>query len=123
VSVVAAQLSGADGSQREAEVGVQIEEEPARVLAQGCPKAAEDLQSLEDIVFEAMAGKAAALAQLAELWPKALSQASPARTEATREHYLRYALSIWRQLNAAEGQDDPQRGLHAMQVICTLFGQ
>ncbi len=104
------------------EAVIKIEEEPARVLGQACPAALEDLQRVEDAVFEAMAGKSEALEQLEALWPKVLSHVGVARVDSTRERYLRYALAVWRQLNAADAVHDPQRGLHAMQVICLLFG-
>jgi hypothetical protein len=116
VPTVAAAVAGDE------EAVIKIEEEPARVLGDVCPAALEDLQRLEDAVFEAMAGKSDALEQLEALWPRVLSQLGVARIDTTRERYLRYALAVWRQLNAADGLNDPQRGLHAMHVVCLLFG-
>lgn len=103
--------------------GLDIEEEPAREIGEACPAALDNLQSLEDAIFEAMAGKTDVLDQLSPLWLAVLAQVGPAQEEATREHYLRFALSVWRQLNQADDHHDPSRGAQAMQVICLLFGQ
>jgi hypothetical protein len=102
---------------------LDIEEEPARAIGQACPAALDNLQLLEDAIFEAMAGKTGVLDRLSPLWLTVLFQVGPAREEATREHYLRFALAVWRQLNQADVHQDPSRGAQAMQVICLLFGQ
>jgi hypothetical protein len=100
-----------------------IEEEPARIIGQLCPAALENLQLLEDAIFEAIAGKADVVDELAPLWRTVLSQVGPTRQDATREHYLRFALAVWRQLNDADVNQDPSRAADAMQVVCLLFGQ
>jgi hypothetical protein len=123
VPLVAAQVAAEAGSATSGEAGLQIDEEPARAIGQACPKAIDNLHLLEDTVFEAMAGKPAIMDDLTLLWSRVLSQVGPARADATREHYLRYALAVWRQLNEADGQTDPARGVQAMQVICLLFGE
>jgi hypothetical protein len=52
-----------------------------------------------------------------------LTQLGPGRLEATREHYLRYTLAVWQQLNQADSQNDPTRAVQAMHVMCLLFNQ
>jgi hypothetical protein len=100
---------------------LEIDEEPAKDLAECCPAARQQLQLLEDAIFEAMAGKSAALDELRALWPRVVSQVGPALTETVRERYLRYALSLWRQVSHAEAGRDPQRACHALDIICLLF--
>jgi hypothetical protein len=100
---------------------LEVDEEPARYLAESCPAAQQQLQLLEDAIFEAMAGKEAALAELQALWPHVIAQVGPSLLEAVRERYLRYALSLWRQVSHAEGTRDPARACHAMEIICLLF--
>jgi hypothetical protein len=118
VPLVAATITGS-----EEPVVLKIEEEPAQVLARACPAALHSLRQTEDTIFEAMAGKAQALDRLVVLWPKLLTQLGPSRADAARERYLRYAMAVWRQLNTADELADPQRGLHAMEVVSLLFGQ
>jgi hypothetical protein len=102
---------------------LEIEEEPARTVGQACPKALDNLQRLEDAIFEAMAGKSEALEDLSPLWLTVLSQVGPACTEATREHYLRFALAVWRQLNQADDHQEASRSVQAMQVVGLLVGE
>ena len=44
-----------------------------------------------------------------------------ARAENTREQYLRYALSVWRQFSTGDDICDPNRAANAMEVVCLLF--
>jgi hypothetical protein len=110
-----------DPAQRDAMLN--IDEEPARTIGQLCPAALENLQLLEDAIFEAIAGKADVVDELAPLLHTVLSQVGPTRQDVTREHYLRFALAVWRQLNEADVDRDPSRAADAMQVVCLLFGQ
>ena len=70
-----------------------------------------------------MAGKTEVFESLGQLWSKVLTQVGPARTETTREYYLRYAMAVWNQLNQAGSVHDPARGVQAMQVMGLLLGE
>jgi hypothetical protein len=78
---------------------------------------------LEDAIFEVLAGKTNALDQLSPLWCTVLAQVGAARAEVTREHFLRFALAVWRQLNQADEQQDPSRSAQAMEIVCLLFNR
>ena len=106
-----------------APAAMEIEEEPAVQIGRQCPAAADELQALEDAIFDALAGKPQALVELKQLWPTVLKMVGRSMTEPTREHYLRYALALWRQFNTSADTHDPARACQAMEVICLLFGQ
>jgi hypothetical protein len=100
---------------------LEIDEEPARHVAERCPAAQPQLRLLEDVIFEAMAGKSEALTKLHTLWPEVTAQVGPSMVETVREDYLRYALSLWRQVANSSGSRDPVRACNAMEIICVLF--
>ena len=100
---------------------LHIAEEPALVLAERCPSALQTLQQLEDTIFEAMAGKAAALEELRPQWKRVLDLMGRTLAESAREQYLCYALAVWRQFSAGDDIGDPNRAANAMEVICLLF--
>jgi hypothetical protein len=102
---------------------IEIEEEPARLLTEDCPAARTELQRLEDVIFEALAGKPSALAELRALWPHVLSLVGRRSGLRAREHFLRYALSVWRQFTSGDDIGDPERAASAMEVVCLLFDE
>jgi hypothetical protein len=88
--------------------------QPAEVL--------EVLERIDDLVFAAISGDPAALAELQVLWPCATSELPPDVVEQSREQYLRCALSIWSQ--AGEVHDkQPERAISAIDVLCVLFDE
>lgn len=99
------------------------EPDPAQVLGQQCPAAMEQLERLDDAVFEAIAGKPGALDQLRKLWPEVLAKLGPGMVEESREQYLHHALRVWR--NCLEGDQirNPGLAVAAMDVVCLLFGE
>ncbi|MCA9246763.1 MAG: hypothetical protein KDA42_06595 [Planctomycetales bacterium] len=81
----------------------------------------EMLESLDDAVFEAIAGKPGALEQLQKLWPQARDGVDPASLEESRVHYLEFAMKVW---NNQDGtQQAPAQALAALDVICVVLEQ
>jgi hypothetical protein len=99
-----------------------LSDDPAVVLGQQCPQAIQQLELLDDTVFEAVAGKTAALRMLQELWPQVLSQVGPELIEESRAQYLRHVLSVWRQYLDGDSLRDPSRAVSALDVMSILLG-
>ncbi|HUY92084.1 MAG TPA: hypothetical protein VMV10_25305 [Pirellulales bacterium] len=100
-----------------------IELDPAQVLGTHCPAALEQLERLDDAVFEAIAGKPGALDELRKLWPEVLSQLGPELVEESREQYVRHALRVWRDCVEGDQIRNPTLAVAAMDVVCLLFGE
>ena len=81
------------------------------------------LEALDDAVFDAVQGNAPALADLYKLWPAVKLELGEALLAESREQYIRYALSIWREPADSEGNHDPARAVHALEVLCVLFDE
>ena len=101
----------------------EIELDPAQVLGAHCPAAMEELERLDDAVFEAIAGKPGALDELRKLWPEVLSRLSPELVEESREQYVRHALRVWRECVQGEEIRNPGLAVAAMDVVCLLFDE
>lgn len=100
-----------------------IELDPAQVLGTQCPAALEQLERLDDAVFEAIAGKPSALDELRKLWPEVLSRLGPELVEESREQYVRHALRVWRDCVEGDHIRNPSLAVAAMDVVCLLFGE
>jgi hypothetical protein len=94
---------------------------PSACLNVESPSVVARLEALDDAVFDAIQGKAAALATLIELWPAVKIELGEALLAESREQYIRYALSVWRE--PAAGESDPTRALSALEVLCVLFDE
>jgi len=98
---------------RAAAPSAQLEAESPEVLAM--------LEKLDDLVYDAIAGKAASMEQLKLFWPQVRRELGEPMFAESREQYLRYALSIW------EGGVEPgnvrrcSRAVQALDVLCLLF--
>lgn len=108
-------------AQAAAPPSVLLDDDPSQVIGRRCPQAIEKLELLDDTVFEAIAGKPAALEQLAALWPEVLAQVGPSLVEESRAQYLRHALSVWRQCVEGDQIRHPTVAIAAMEVVCLLF--
>lgn len=100
-----------------------VELDPAQVLGTQCPAALEQLERLDDAVFEAIAGKPGALDELRKLWPEVLSRLGPELVEESREQYVRHALRVWRDCVEGDQIRNPSLAVAAMDVVCLLFGE
>jgi hypothetical protein len=98
-------------------------DDPAQVLGAACPAMIEKLEQLDDMVFEAIAGKQGAIEQLQRLWPEVLAKVGPDLVEESREQYLRHALRVWR--DCVEGDQIRNAALAnaAIGVVCLLFNE
>jgi hypothetical protein len=96
---------------------------PSKLLDSDSPQVVARLEALDDAVFDAIQGKAAALADLHHLWPALKIELGDALLAESREQYIRYALSIWQEPASIEGNHDPARAVHALEVLCVLFDE
>ncbi|HTU24910.1 MAG TPA: hypothetical protein VMF30_05910 [Pirellulales bacterium] len=89
-------------------------------VAANDPAALAMLEQLDDLVYEAIAGRPGAFEELTEFWPSALEQLQGEALVESREQYVRYALGLWSQGDSG-GIQDPQRAMGALDVLCLLF--
>lgn len=96
-------------------------EVPALVLGEACPAAIELLEEVDDLVFEAVAGKPQALERLRVAWPEALRQLGPTLMEESRVQYLRHALATWKHCRDGDEVSGASRALAVMEIVCLLM--
>jgi hypothetical protein len=109
----------AAAAQRDASVACA----PSALLNPDSPEVVAQLEALDDAVFDAIQNKRAALAALRSLWPQLKSRLGDALLAESREQYIRYALSIWREPANIDGDHDPRRAICALEVLCILFDE
>ncbi|HEX4145071.1 MAG TPA: hypothetical protein VHY91_16310 [Pirellulales bacterium] len=78
------------------------------------------LEQLDDLVYDAIAGRPGAFEELTRFWPQAQTELEGESLVESREQYVRYALGLWGQ-GEAGGILDPQRAMGALDVLCLLF--
>jgi hypothetical protein len=81
------------------------------------------LELLDDIVFEAIAGKPSALDELRALWPMVLAQVGAELIAESRAEYLRHAMHVWRGCTDGDEVRNPRLAINAMEVVCLLLGE
>jgi hypothetical protein len=86
------------------------------------PEILDKLEYLDDLVYDAISGESKSLEQLRTAWPKLLGELGDGLLAESREQYLRYALSIWTECAEAGAIRNPTRAIHALDVLCLLFG-
>ncbi len=96
---------------------------PSHDLHADAPEVLEKLEALDDAVYDAINGHAAALERLQALWPAALANLGEPFLAESREQYLRYALTIWENCLDPHGVHDPARAVQALDVLCVLFDE
>jgi hypothetical protein len=96
---------------------------PSAQLDVDSPQVLEKLEALDDVVFEAMGGRAEAIRRLGALWPAVRDELGIDLVGQSREQYLRYALSIWEDCIGDGVIRDPARAVHALDVLCVLFDE
>jgi hypothetical protein len=84
------------------------------------PAAIEQLEQLDDAVYDVINGAADKLPAVDQLWQQLASRLQPAALAAAREQYLRYTLSLW---DACQGETvrEPQRAARTLDVLTVLF--
>lgn len=103
-------------------VVADLEPTPSQVLGPVSAAVQEKLEQLDDIVFEAIAGKATALETLRVLWPATLQELGPELLSESKEQYVRHALSVWRHCVDGDEIRTPERAVNALEVLNVLFG-
>jgi hypothetical protein len=93
---------------------------PSVLMDVNAPHVLECLEKLDDMVFDAIAGDARALDEMSRLWPQLVAELGPDKLEESREHYLRYSLSIWESC-LDDGLRDPHRAIASLHVLTILF--
>lgn len=96
---------------------------PSQVLSWHRHEAVESLERLDDLVFEAIAGKPGAFAELKQFWPQVLAELGPELLHESREQYIKHALRIWRECVEGEQIRNPQLAIAAMDVVCLILGE
>jgi hypothetical protein len=94
---------------------------PSALLGADSPEVVARLESLDDVVFDAVQGKGEAMSQLHALWPALKAELGDVLLDESREQYIRYALSVWREPPNIDGTCDPLRAVRALEVLCVLF--
>jgi hypothetical protein len=94
---------------------------PSKHLHPDSEEVLEKLESLDDAVFDAIAGNPESLEMLKTLWPRIRDELGEDLVAESREQYLRYALSVWDEYAGCGGVRDPSRATRAMDVLCVFF--
>ena len=100
-----------------------VNQDPSWVLGQQCPAAIELLESFDDLVFEAIAGKTAAVAGLRSLWPEVLRRVGPRLVEESRAQYVQHALTAWRHCVEGDEPRNPRLAILLLDVIDLLLAE
>lgn len=96
---------------------------PSRLLEPDSPQVLEMLEHLDDLVYEAIAGKATALEPLKSFWAKVQRELGEEMVAESRQQYLRYALAIWDRCLESDGIRQPWRAVQSLDVLCLLFDE
>jgi hypothetical protein len=94
---------------------------PSRELRSAEPAILAKLEELDVLVFDAISGKADALAKLRELWPKVRGALDRRLLSESLEQYVRYALELWLRNLRSESDVDPSRAVQSLDVLAVLF--
>ena len=74
------------------------------------------LEDLDDAIFEAINGNDDALEQARQLWPRLVRELGQTALEESREQYLRFAISVWRELRD-NVDSKTERTIAAIEII------
>lgn len=94
---------------------------PSTTLVAPTREVLEQLEHLDDLVFETINGRQPALDELTQCWPALAKQLPAALLAESREQYLRYAIKLW-QSQRDDGPRDPAWAVAALDVLNVLFG-
>ncbi len=100
---------------------MELANAPADLLGAQFPEAQEQLELLDDTVFEAIAGKPDAMERLTTLWQRMLLRLGRPQAETCREHYVRYALRLWNDCNEGDELRQPGVAVRALDAIAIFF--
>ena len=83
------------------------------------PEVVQRLESLDDVIFPAIAGDEQALAQVEPAWRETVAELGPDVVQESRNEYLRYARSTWEFLRR-NSPGHRQQLLAILQIIALL---
>lgn len=110
-----------DGAHFDADDQDDLFDSPAHLLAAGRPNVLEKLGELDDVVFEAIAGRSSAVDRLRTLWPEALSAVGPDWVDESKQAYLRHAMAKWHECAEQEPTRNPRLAVTLMDVLSILL--
>jgi hypothetical protein len=114
--------AGARWSAAVAEATVlELANDPSTLLGAKYPQAQEQLELLDDLVFEAIAGKPDAWDRLITMWPRTISRLPEDEADTYREHYVRYALRLWQECTEGDEVRSPALAVRALDAIAVFF--
>lgn len=99
----------------------EVSTDPSVVLAEHCGDAIELLETLDDLVFETVAGKPHAFVELKQQWPQLLHRVGPGLVEEVRAQYVRHAMATWQHCLDNDAIRNPHISLSVMDVIDFLL--
>jgi hypothetical protein len=82
-----------------------------------------NLETLDDLVYDAIKGSASSLEELQKTWPRIKAELGDDLLIQSREQYLRYALQVWDKCVEASGVRPTDRAVKALEVLCLLFDE
>jgi hypothetical protein len=85
------------------------------------PEVVQRLESLDDVMFPAIAGDQQALAQVEPAWRQTMAELGAAVVQESRNEYLRYARTTWEFLRG-NTPGHRQQLLAILQIIALLTG-
>jgi hypothetical protein len=94
---------------------------PSTTLKAPSREVLEQLEHLDDLVFETINGRQPALDELTQCWPALANQLPADLVAESREQYLRYAIKLW-QSHGGDVPRDPAWAFAALDVLSVLFG-
>lgn len=100
---------------------LQLFDSPAYELGCRDPAVLEKLGELDDVVFEAIAGRTAAVDRLRALWPEVLRMIGDELVTESREAYLHHAVEKWHECAAADAVRNPKLAVTLMDVLSILL--
>jgi len=96
---------------------------PSQLLDPDDPEVLEKLEHLDDLVYDAISGRSAAMEELKTAWPRLRDELGDELLAESQEQYLHYALSTWVGSIEPEAIRNPARAVQSLEVLCVLFDQ
>ena len=96
---------------------------PSATLSSEHPHVVASLESLDDLVYDAIKGDDSSLNQLRTAWPRLRSELGNELLGQSREQYLRYALQVWEKCVETSSVRPTDQAVNALEVLCLLFDE
>jgi GTPase-associated protein 1 len=96
---------------------------PSAALSSEHPQVVATLETLDDLVYDAIKGDDSSLDQLRTAWPRLRMEMGDELLTQSREQYLRYALHVWEKCVEASSVRPTDQAVNALEVLCLLFDE